>query len=157
MSRRSAYVCGPLPELPSEHQITMRILYAAIADVFKEVAGVRAFVSHEHFDPVAHANDKSSEIHVAKQDQICNETYLVVVVAKAPFSGHDIEVEMARQSGIPAIIVGEREELRAQEIFRLRHSNPAVVDVIPYDSLDDLRQKLRAKIRFMFTFPGAMA
>ena len=146
MNGKPAYICGPLTELSGEEQVRARALYTAIADLFKTITGVRAFVPHEHYDPVKHANYTSQEVDVAERDQVCNNTSLLVVVAVAPSWGGGIEVEMARESGVPAIIVCEREKLEARKISRLLRGNPAVIQVIAYDSLSDAIEKLSGEL-----------
>ena len=51
-----AYICGPLTELPEEVCEQAKCFYSQLADVCEEVMGERAFVPHEHYDPVAHAS-----------------------------------------------------------------------------------------------------
>jgi hypothetical protein len=49
------YICGPLTELPPDEQTSVKLFYQHIADVCQKVIGVRAFVPHEHYDPIKNA------------------------------------------------------------------------------------------------------
>jgi hypothetical protein len=146
MEQKSTYICGPLTELPMEQQERVKVFYTTIADVVGEITGVRAFVPHEHYDPIKNANYTSQEIDKAERAQVCQKTSLLLVVAIEPSWGGGIEVEMANKSGVPAVILCERAKLEARKISRLLRGNPAVVEVIPYDSEEDAITQLRAKL-----------
>ena len=131
---RGAYICGPLTELPAEVQVAVKKFYKEIADMCKDMLGVRAFVPHEHYDPVVNANFTPKQVNEAERKQICEKTSVLIVVAIAPSWGGGIEVEMAHQSKVPIIILCEREKLKQRKISRLLLGNPGVVKVIPYSS-----------------------
>lgn len=50
------YVCGPLTELLPDEQKSVKLFYQHIADVCEKAIGTRAFVPHEHYDPIKHAS-----------------------------------------------------------------------------------------------------
>ncbi|MDO8536628.1 MAG: hypothetical protein Q7R94_00055 [bacterium] len=133
LKKLPAYICGPLTELPPDEQERIKSLYSGIADLFKELTGIRAFVPHEHYDPVKHADFSPDQIDSAERWQVCRKTSLLVVVAIVPSWGGGIEVEMANRSGVPVVILCEKEKLRQKKISRLLRGNPAVKEVISYD------------------------
>ncbi len=53
---KTAYVCGPLTELPPETQAQVKTFYERIGDLHGELFGRRAFVPHEYYDPIKHAH-----------------------------------------------------------------------------------------------------
>ncbi|HRH23899.1 MAG TPA: hypothetical protein PK295_04720, partial [Candidatus Magasanikbacteria bacterium] len=95
------YICGPLTELDPKDHARIKILYSQLGDVCERVLGVRAFVPHEHYDPIIHASYTPQQIDAAERTQVCENTSLLVVVAEAPSWGGGIEVEMAWRSNVP--------------------------------------------------------
>lgn len=146
MNGKSAYICGPLTELSPKRQIRIKDFYKAIADLFEAGTGVRAFVPHEHYDPVKHANYTPGEVDAAEREQVCHNTSLLVVVAIAPSWGGGIEVEMANRNNVPVVILCTRKKLKARKISRLLRGNPAVVQIITYDSQVRAIKKLRMEL-----------
>jgi len=149
MKKRSkaAYVCGPLTELPAERQKSVKRFYERIADLCERTLGVRAFVPHEHYDPVKHASFTPRQIDEAERRQVCENSSYLIVAALAPSWGGGIEVEMAHRSGVPVILLCERGKLESRKISRLLRGNPGVVSVIPYDSERGALMKLTAVLR----------
>ena len=143
---KSAYICGPLTELPIEDQARVKAFYAAIADVIKEVIGVRAFVPHEHFDPIRHANFTPGDVDFAERAQVCRKTTFLVVVAIEPTWGGGIEVEMAYRSGVPVLLLCPKIKLEARRISRLLRGNPAIVSTIAYNDYEHALAQLRGKL-----------
>lgn len=133
------YVCGPLTELPIGIQESVKSFYEQIADLCEEQINRRAFVPHEHFDPVKHADFLSKDVDRAERKQVCGRTSLLIVVAIAPSWGGGIEVEMAYRSNVPVLILCEK----GKKISRLLRGNPAVAEIIYYDSSTDALRKLK--------------
>mgnify|MGYP001600443790 CR=1 FL=1 len=125
-NEKSAYICGPLTELPAERKLWAKRFYAKLADVCKETTGKRAFVPHEHYDPQIHAKFTPQEVDCAERKQVCEKTSVLIVVAIAPSWGGGIEVEMAHRSGVPIIIICERGKIMLKKISRLLLGNPSV-------------------------------
>src|SRR6266705_1099564 len=63
---------------------------------------------------------------------------LVVAYAGTPSFGVGIEVEIAREHGIPVILVAERD----RTVSRILLGSPAVVDVVRFTDLGALRRTL---------------
>ena len=145
-SDKPVYICGPLTELAPDAQERVKHFYQAIADVFEKYTGIRAFVPHEHYDPVKHAGFTPQEVDAAERAQVCEKSSALVVVAIEPSWGGGIEVEMAHQSNIPVFILCERKKLEERKISRLLRGNPAVVQIITYDSEADALKQLGALI-----------
>lgn len=144
---KAAYVCGPLTELPAERQESVKRFYERIADLCGRTLGVRAFVPHEHFDPIKNAAATPHEVDEAERRQVCENSSCLIVVALAPSWGGGIEVEMAHRSGVPVILLCEREKLENRKISRLLRGNPGVVHVISYDGERGALMKLAAILR----------
>jgi len=138
MSQKIPYVCGPLTELPCEVERT-KDFYTEIGDLFKDLIGERAFVPHEHFDPIEHALYTPREVDHSERYQICHNTSLLIVVAIAPSWGGGIEVEIANQNDVPVIILHSKNK----RVSRLLRGNPAVRGVIEYIYYSEAINKLR--------------
>ena len=145
--KKSIYICGPLTELPEERQRPIREFYEQLADIAEKVTGKRAFVPHEHYDPIQHASYTPREVDAGERKQVCENTSLLLVVAIAPSWGGGIEVEMANQNHIPVIILCEQEKLEHRKISRLLRGNPAVMQVIFYTSENDALSKLEQALK----------
>lgn len=144
-TEKMAYICGPLTDLPEEMREPTKRLYEAIADVCEGVFGVRAFVPHEHFDPILHANYEPHEVDAAERKQICEKTSHLIVVPLIGSWGGGIEVEMARESGVPVILVYPL----GKKVSRLLRGNPAVVWTILYGTEDEALLALKNELLSM--------
>lgn len=149
MLQKIAYVCGPLTELVAEEKIRVKTFYQRIGDACEEVIGSRAFIPHEHFDPEKHGHFKPKEVDKTERYQVCYKTSVLIVVAIAPSWGGGIEVEMANQNNVPAILLCEREKLQARKISRLLIGNPAIKTIIKYDTENEAILKLKEAISFL--------
>lgn len=142
MALQVPYVCGPLTDLdPAIMEVTKRF-YEQIGDACKTVLGVRAFVPHEHYDPIKAAHFTPAEVDKAERTQVCSRTSVLIVCPISPSWGGGIEVEMARSCGVTAVLLCERLKLENRKISRLLLGNPAVRKVIAYDSYDEAIAKL---------------
>jgi hypothetical protein len=140
MNGKSAYVCGPLTELPSLSRVLAKRFYERIADACTDVLGERAFVPHEHFDPLVHVAFAPQQVDEAERRQVCERTnLLIVVVSFGPSWGGGIEVEMARQNDVPVIILRQEDK----KVSRLLLGNPAVRAVLSYKDEDEAISLLR--------------
>lgn len=141
------YICGPLTELSPEEQTSVKLFYQRIADVCEKTIGTRAFVPHEHYDPIKHAVYTPQDVDKAERHQVCNLTSLLIVVAIAPSWGGGIEVEMARENNVPVIILCEKEKLENRKISRLLRGNPAVKETLTYTSEDEALNALQLRMK----------
>ncbi len=151
LNEKSVYICGPLTELTPEMQEAAKRFYKRIADLCEELTGTRAFVPHEHYDPVKHAHWLPRDVDAAERVQVYEKTSLLVVVATAPSWGGGIEVEMANKSDVPIILLCERKKLEDRKISRLLRGNPAVVNIISYNDEEEALVKLRRGIQLAFS------
>jgi hypothetical protein len=130
--RKVAYICGPLTELSCNEQKQIKRLYSRLADVCELISGARAFVPHEHFDPIKHSQYTPAEVDSAERYQIHEHTCILIVVAIAPSWGGGIEVEMANQKSIPVVILRPS----GKQVSRLLLGNPTVIYEFSYKSED---------------------
>lgn len=133
------YICGPLTELSVEIQESVKSFYVRIADVCKQIMGKRAFVPHERYDPIKYPDFSPAEVDRVEREQVCEKTSLLIVVAIAPSWGGGIEVEMACRSNVPVLILCKKDK----KISRLLRGNPAVAEIIYYNSPTDALCKLK--------------
>ncbi len=144
---KSAYICGPLTELSAEEQVRVKKFYEQLADVCERVTGIRAFVPHEHYDPIKNADYTPMQVDEAERKQVCENTSLVLAVPVAPSWGSGIEVEMANRSGVPVIVLCEQERLEQRKISRLLRGSPAVIKVIAHKNEQDALIKLTEELK----------
>jgi len=141
-SEKVPYICGPLTELPPDQQEAVKGFYARLADLCQEVLGARAFVPHEHFDPIKHADIPSRQVDAGERRQVCELCSLLIVVAIAPSWGGGIEVEMANRSDVPVIVLVPS----GKRVSRLLLGNPAVMNCIEYASNHEAMERLRPQL-----------
>lgn len=146
MFQKTAYICGPLTELKAEGKTRVKNFYQRIGDVCEEITGSRAFVPHEHFDPIKHAHFTPQQVDETERNQVCNKTSVLIVAAIAPSWGGGIEVEMANQNNVPVVLLCERKKMQARQISRLLRGNPAVRVIIEYDTEDEAILELKKAI-----------
>ena len=144
MSNRP-YICGPLTELTPQIREAVKEFYTRLADLCERILGVRAFVPHEHYDPITHAHFTPQDVDQAERHLVCKETSLLIVVAIEPTWGGGIEVEMAHRSDVPVIIV----QPSYKTVSRLLRGNPAVRHIIEYSDFHDAECQLEARLAEM--------
>jgi len=131
------YICGPLTELAPEEQERVKSLFVRLADVTAEVQGKakRAFVPHEHYDPIKHRNFTPRQVYAAEFGQVVWGTSRLVIVAVAPSWGGGMEAMMAYFTGIPVDILCEKGKLENRLISRLLRGGPRVT-ILTFDDGD---------------------
>lgn len=140
---KCVYVCGPLTDLPPEQQIAVKRFYQRIADLCYAIFGERAFVPHEHYDPVKHARFTPRQVDAAERRQVGERTSCLVAVPVAPSWGGGIEVEIAHHEEVPVVLLCEAAKLAARKISRLLRGNPAVIAEISYATEEDALRQLK--------------
>jgi hypothetical protein len=137
-----AYICGPLTQLPQQEQGRVKTLYSQLGDVCEEVMGVRAFVPHEHFDPIKHVHYSPEQVDQSERTQVCHQTNLLVVVGIAPSWGGGIEVEMAYRHSVPVVIL----KPISTKLSRLLLGNPAVKNMVEFTDFADAKRVLKVTL-----------
>jgi len=133
-----AYISGALTAL--EDGARTRLFYELLAEV-AGTAGLRAYLPHRVTDPVAAAHLDPRAVYDIDRAHVTGSR-VVVAYAGIPSFGVGIEVELAREHGIPVILVVERDRTAS----RLLLGNPAVVEVVRFADLDGLRRSLVAAL-----------
>ena len=145
-----AYVSGALTSL--EDGARTRLFYELLAEVVG-AAGLRAYLPHRVTDPEAAAHLDPRAVYDIDRAHVTGSR-VVVAYAGIPSFGVGIEVELAREHGIPVILVVERD----RTVSRLLLGNPAVVEVVRFADLDGLRRALvTALARVRDLAPGEAA
>jgi hypothetical protein len=134
------YIGGALSDVPPDIQDEVKRFYSELGDLFVAVCGARAFVPHEHCDPIAMAHFSPQEVDAIERPQVCKKTSLFVAVDLFPSTGLGIEVEMAYRSDVPVVILAKE----GKRISRLFSGNPGVVEILRYTSYADAICKLRS-------------
>jgi hypothetical protein len=140
-----AYISGALTGL--EDAPRMKLFYEILAEI-AVTAKLRPYLPHRVTDPVATAHlDPRSVYEIDRAHVIA--AAVVVAYAGLPSFGVGIEVELAREHGIPVIVVAERE----RTVSRLLLGNPAVVEVVRFADLEGLRRSLAAAFERVAAIP----
>jgi hypothetical protein len=129
-----AYISGALTALDDAPRT--KLFYEVLAEI-AEAAGMRAYLPHRVSDPVATAHLDPRAVYEIDRAHVTSAAVLIAY-AGIPSFGVGIEVELAREHGVPVIIVAERD----RPISRLLLGNPAVVEVVKFADLDGLRRTL---------------
>jgi hypothetical protein len=103
--------------------------------------GLRAYLPHRVSDPVAAAHLDPRTVYDIDRAHV-TASRVVVAYAGIPSFGVGIEVELAREHGIPVVLVCERE----RTVSRLLLGNPAVVEIVRFTDLDGLRRGLASAL-----------
>ena len=133
-----AYISGGLTALDDGPRT--KLFYELLAEIV-EAAGLRAYLPHRVTDPVGAAHLDPRSVYEIDRAHVTGATVLVAY-AGIPSFGVGIEVEVAREHGVPVIVVAERD----RPISRLLLGNPAVVEVVKFADLDGLRRALAAAL-----------
>ncbi len=140
------YVCGPLTDLLPKRRDEVLSFYESIGDLCEEVLGERAFIPHEHFDPVTNPIATPSEVYAAESRQVCSCTSLLIAVVEGPSWGGGMEVQMCNEHGIPIVLMYPKTV--SKKPSRLLRGSPSLMAEIAYrdftDALDQLRRTLHA-------------
>src|SRR3989454_3186975 len=133
-----AYVSGALTAL--EDAPRTKLFYELLAEIAED-AKLRAYLPHRVTDPVMAAQLDPRAVYEIDRAHV-TAAAVVIAYAGIPSFGVGIEVELARERGIPVIVVAERE----RPISRLLLGNPAVVEVVRFGDLESLRRSLAAAL-----------
>jgi hypothetical protein len=133
-----AYISGALTAL--DDAPPTKLFYELLAEI-AEATGLRAYLPQRVSDPVAAAHLDPRAVYEIDRAHVTSAA-VVVAYAGIPSFGVGIEVELAREHGVPVIIVAERD----RPISRLLLGNPAIVEVVKFADLDGLRRALAAAL-----------
>src|SRR5438309_126117 len=140
-----AYVSGALTALDDAPRT--KVFYELLAEI-AEAANLRAYLPHRVTDPVAQAHLDPRAVYEIDRAHITGAAVLIAY-AGIPSVGVGIEVELARERGVPVVVVAERD----RPISRLLLGNPAVVEVVRFADLDGLRRALVAALSRIAALP----
>src|SRR3989442_9992153 len=140
-----AYISGALTAL--EDAPRTKLFYEVLAEI-AETAGLRAYLPHRVTDPVVAAHLDPRAVYEIDRAHVTSAAVLIAY-AGIPSFGVGIEVELAREHGVPVIIVAERD----RPISRLLLGNPAVVEGVKVADLDGLRRQLQSALGRIATTP----
>src|SRR5438874_2641606 len=115
-----AYISGALTGI--EDAPRMKLFYELLAEI-AGAAKLRPYLPHRVTDPVATAHLDPRAVYEIDRAHV-TAAAVVVAYAGLPSFGVGIEVELAREHGIPVIIVAESE----RAVSRLLLGNPAVAE-----------------------------
>ncbi len=135
---KPGYICSALTELPADEVQEAKVFFSAIADRLGQVLGLRPWVPHEHFDPIAHAEFTPAQVKMAEKEIVCEKTGFLLVIAMRPSWGGGIEIGWAEDRGIPVLTLCPQAKLDQRKISRLlRGCSTKVAGFCDYeDALD---------------------
>lgn len=131
------YISGALTAIADGARA--RVFYELLAEIVTG-CGLRPYLPHQSTggtDPVAAPDLDPRSVYDIDRARVARSG-LVIAYAGTPSFGVGIEVEIARERGIPVILVAER----GRTVSRMLLGSPAVVDVVRFTDLAALRQAL---------------
>ncbi len=141
------YVCGPLTNLTPFERIYAKALYSKIGDTVERITGRRAFVPHEHCDPIKAAHLTPEEVDAIERMQVSKNTDLLIIVYIADSFGSGIEMEIARENDVDGVLFHPE----GQTVSRLVLGNKCIrnrqTDVMSFASESELLEKLIACLK----------
>lgn len=140
-----AYVSGALSALGDD--AAGRILYELIGEIL-EGEGLSTYVPHRYTDPIAAPGLTAQTVYDVDRQHVSGAA-LLVAYAGVPSFGVGIEVEIAREHGVPVVLVVHR----GRAVSRMLLGNPAVVEVVRFADLDGLRRSLAEAVRRVSSQP----
>src|SRR5437762_7432375 len=141
-----AYISGALTALDDAPRT--KLFYEVLAEI-AQATGLRAYLPHRVSDPVSAAHLDPRAVYEIDRAHVTSAA-VVIAYAGIPSFGVGIEVELAREHGVPVIVVAERDH----PVSRLLLGNPAVVEVVRFAELDGLRRSLAAALARVATAGG---
>jgi hypothetical protein len=140
-----AYISGALTGLDDAPRT--KLFYELLAEI-ADAAKLRPYLPHRVTDPVAAAHLDPRAVYEIDRAHVTAAAVLIAY-AGLPSFGVGIEVELAREHGVPVIVVAERE----RAVSRLLLGNPAVVEVVRFGDLDGLRRALTTALERVAASP----
>ena len=125
------YISGALTAIADGPRA--RVFYELLAEIVSE-CGLRPYLPHHATDPVAAPDLDPRSVYEIDRARVARSG-LIVAYAGTPSFGVGIEVEIARERGIPVILVAERD----RTVSRILLGSPAVIDVVRFTDLAALR------------------
>ncbi len=138
-ARGEVYISGALSSLGDA--VLGRLFYELLAEIVGD-AGFAGYVPHRHTDPVRAPALSPQDIYEIDRRHV-SAARLLVAYAGQPSFGVGIEVELAREHGVPVVLVVERD----RPVSRILLGNPAVVEVVRFSDLAELRRSLRDAVK----------
>ena len=133
-----AYISGALTAL--EDASRAKLFYELLAEI-AQTASLRPYLPHRVTDPVSSAHLDARAVYEIDRAHVAGAAVLIAY-AGIPSFGVGIEVELAREHGVPVVVVAERE----RPVSRLLLGNPAVLEVVRFGDLDTLRRALASAL-----------
>jgi hypothetical protein len=128
------YISGALTALADGART--RVFYELLAEIVTD-CGLEPYLPHRATDPVAAPDLDPRSVYEIDRARVARSA-LVIAYAGNPSFGVGIEVEIAREHGIPVILVAERD----RTVSRILLGSPAVVDTVRFTDLAALRHAL---------------
>lgn len=139
-----AYISGALlnaSDLPASRALYERFAAAC------EAAGVRAYVPHQHADPVRDRDLSSLDVATRDLEQVNAADVLVAYVGE-PSLGVGAEVAIALAAGKRVLLLAERERRVSRFLLGLAELHPAQASFCRFGSVEDagawIAESLRA-------------
>lgn len=139
--KKAPYICGPLTDLPVDLRESVRAFYVRLGDLCAEVLGIRAFVPHEHYDPIKMANVDKTVVCAAERKIVTQETSLVIACVIAPSWGSGKELGWAEDFEVPTVLLVPKS---LERLSRLVNGGSNIVAEIPYEDEEHAILELKA-------------
>lgn len=129
------YISGALTV--SANGMILRDFYEEIA-ITCETFGHSVYVPHRHTDPILHTDASPKEVYERDRLEVSKSNCVIAYVG-VPSLGVGAEIEIARQCGIPVVLLYEQ----GSPVSRMARGSPAVVHEIVFDEFSNAIKELR--------------
>lgn len=131
---KQVYVSGALTGVSNVD--ALKLFYEEIGGVCRQF-GLDPYIPHLVSDPVANPDLTPREVYELDRSWVSQST-LVIAYAGVASLGVGGEIEIARQCGVPVVLVMEQEAI----VSRMARGNPAVVKEIRFSNNRDALSQL---------------
>ena len=142
-----AYISGALTAQADGART--RVFYELLAEIAAS-CGLRPYLPHQATGPIAAPDLDPRSVYEIDRARVARSG-IVIAYAGTPSFGVGTEIEIAREHGIPVILVVERD----RTVSRILLGSPAVAEVVRFTDLGVLRQALSEAIARVARTPSS--
>lgn len=144
--RKKIYIAGALSEEKQKTQLLdffgdLKKFYEDIGALCENL-GFESFIPHLRHDPVKYPDLPSTEVYEHDIGEL-READLLIAYVGLPSLGVGTELQFAKQTGIPIILLYEE----TKYVSRMARGNPVVIKEIIFSDFNDVLTKLYAFLK----------
>lgn len=138
MRKQKVYISGALTRVEEPEEL--KGFYEEIGGVCRSV-GLTPYIPHQHTDPIADPDISPEEVYERDRIEVQNSDLLIAYVG-IPSLGVGSELEMAKESGVPIILLYEED----RPVSRVARGNPAIVAQVCFETFEEALDILKGTL-----------